>query len=132
ARWRGPDGILESQPGFQTRKAAEDYGRDQESAIRANRYVDPRSGRITLTEWVNLWFPSLDLEPTTMNNYRYMIEVHILPTFGDRPLPSLAAEEIAAWELKLATSGLSRRTARDARSTLSTVLADAVPRYIPV
>ena len=131
ARWRAPDGTLDSQPGFQTRKAAEDYGRDQESAIRANRYVDPRSGRITLTEWVNLWFPALDLEPTTMNNYRYMIEVHILPTFGDRALASITAEEIAAWELKLANSGLSRRTASDARSTLATVLADAIPRYIP-
>ena len=34
ARWRGPDGTLESRPGFQTRKAAENYGRDQEAAIR--------------------------------------------------------------------------------------------------
>ena len=25
ARWRGPDGALESKPGFQTRKAAENY-----------------------------------------------------------------------------------------------------------
>jgi integrase len=130
ARWKGPDGTLESKPGFETRKAAEDYGRDQESAIRANRYVDPRSGRTTLTEWVNAWFPSLDLEPTTMNNYRYMIEVHILPAFGDRELASLTAEEIAAWELRFPSNGLSRRTARDARSTLATVLADAIPRCI--
>src|SRR6266566_2086728 len=53
ARWRGPDGTLESKPGFQTRKAAENYARDQEAAIRSNTYVDPRAGRITLTEWVN-------------------------------------------------------------------------------
>ena len=45
ARWRGPDGTLESKPGFQTRKAAENYGRDQEAAIRGNTYVDPRAGR---------------------------------------------------------------------------------------
>jgi hypothetical protein len=56
ARWRGPDGHLESKPGFQTRKAAEEYGRDQEAAIRNNTYVDVR-GRITLLEWVNVWFP---------------------------------------------------------------------------
>jgi hypothetical protein len=36
ARWRGPDGTLESKPGFETRKAAEDHGRDQEVSIRAN------------------------------------------------------------------------------------------------
>ena len=132
ARWRGPDGTLESKSGFRTRKAAEDHAHDRAAAIRNNTYVDARAGRITLTEWVNLWFPALDLEPTTMNNYRYMIEVHILPAFGDRTLGSLTAEEVAVWEINLVTSGLTRRTAHDARSTLATVLADAVPRYITV
>jgi integrase len=130
ARWRGPDGTLESRPGFRTRKAAENYGRDQEAAIRANTYVDPRAGRITLTEWVNQWYPALDLEPTTLSNYRYQIEVHILPTFGNRALASITAEEVSAWERQTAASGYSRRTARDARSTLTTVLGDAIPRHI--
>ena len=40
ARWRAPDGKLDSKPGFGTRKAAEDYGRDQEAAIRNHTYVD--------------------------------------------------------------------------------------------
>ena len=86
ARWKGPDGTLESKPGFRTRKAAEDYGRDQEAAIRNHTYVDPRAGQITLNEWVNQWYPALDLELTTLSNYRYLIEVHILPVFGHRPL----------------------------------------------
>lgn len=132
ARWRSPDGTLESQPGFQTRKAAEDYGNDQESAIRANKYVDPRGGRITLTDWVNAWFPSLDLEPTTLDSYRYLLEVHILPTFGNQTLPSLSNEKIAQWERGMVLSGLSRKTAHNARSALITALSDAVPRYIPV
>ena len=130
ARWRGPDGTLQSKPDFQTRKAAENYGRDQEAAIRGNTYVDPRAARITLAEWVNQWYPALDLELTTLSNYRYLIEVHILPVFGDRALSSLTAEEIAIWERKLVTAGYSRRTARDARSTLTTVLGDAIPRHI--
>src|SRR6266568_4347048 len=97
ARWRRPDGTLESKPGFRTRKDAENYGRDQEAAIRSNTYVDPRAGRVTLTEWVNQWYPALDLELTTLSNYRYLIEVLILPVFGDRPLASLSPEEIASW-----------------------------------
>ena len=105
ARWRGPDGTLESKPGFHTRKAAENYGRDQEAAIRANTYVDPRAGKITLTEWVNQWYPALDLEPTTLSNYRYQIEVHILPAFGNRALASITAEEVSAWERQIAASG---------------------------
>src|SRR6266700_6876930 len=132
ARWRGPDGTLESRPGFTTRKEAENYGRDQEAAIRANTYVDPRAGRITLTEWVNRWFPALDLELTTLRNYRYMIEVLILPAFGDRFLSSLTTEEISTWEMQLTERGYSRRTARDARSTLTTVLSDAIPQHLQI
>ena len=133
ARWRGPGGILESKPGFRTRKAAENYGRDQEAAIRNHTYVDPRAGQLSLTDWVNRWYPALDLEPTTLSNYRYQIEVNILPEFGHRSLASLTPEEIAAWEMRLTNEGgYAHRTARDARSTLATILNDAVPRYIQV
>ena len=130
ARWRAPDGTLPSKPGFKTRKAAEDYGRDQEAAIRNHTYVDPRASRITLVEWVNKWFPALDLELNTLSTYRYTVEVLILPTFGHRELGSLETEEIAAWEKGLIRHGYTGGTAREARSTLTTILNDAVPRYI--
>jgi integrase len=64
-------------------------------------------------------------------SYRCLIEVHILPEFGNRTLASLTPQEIAAWETRIAGSGLSRRTAREARSTLTNILADAVPHHIP-
>jgi len=130
ARWRGPDGTLESKPGFLTRKDAENYAHDQEAAIRSGTYVDQRAGRTTLADWVNQWYPALDLEPTTLSNYRYRLEVLILPFFGDCALSSITAEQVSTWERKLMASGYSQRTARDARSTLITVLGDAVPRYI--
>jgi hypothetical protein len=128
ARWRAPDGTLEAKSGFRTRKAAENYGRDQEAAVRSNTYIDPKAGRITLTEWVNQWYPALDLELNTLRTYRYTIEVHILPAFGARPLATLTPEEIAMWEKQIAASGYTRRTAREARSTLTTILADAAGR----
>jgi integrase len=132
ARWLGPDGTTESMPGFPTRKAAEDYGRDQEAAIRNNTYVDPRAGQITLTEWVNMWFPAQDLELDTLSTYKYLIEVHILPTFGGWSLRALELqpEAVALWEKQIVARGYTRRTARGARSTLATILADAMPRYI--
>ena len=132
ARWRAPDGTLESKPGFTSRKDAENYGHDQEAAIRNNTYSDPRAGRITVTEWVNQWFPALDLELTTLSNYRYMIEVHILSEFGERPLASLTTEEIGIWERRLIRKGYSKRTSKDARSVLVTLLGDAIPRHIQV
>jgi integrase len=132
ARWRGPDGSLESMPGFQRRKDAEDYARDQEAAIRNNTYVDPRAGQLTLTEWVNIWFPAQDLELNTLSTYKYTIEAHILPAFGEWALRALELqpEAIALWEKQIVARGYTRRTARESRSTLATILADAIPRYI--
>ena len=119
-----PDLALGLGDGFRTRKDAENYGRDQEAAIRNNTYIDPRAGRITLTEWVNKWFPALDLEPNTLSTYRYTIEVHILPAFGDRPLRSLELEPEAIASgrsrlLPVATLGAppARRGPRSPRSS---------------
>lgn len=117
ARWEAPDGHLASQSGFESKTDAVEYGRDQEAAIRNRTYVDPRAS-MTVTQWVNVWFPSLDLELSTLDNYRYFVEVHILPHFGDWELRALeqAPEEIMKWERNLS---VSRRTAREARSTLT-------------
>src|SRR5690349_6505596 len=103
ARWRGPNGTLESMPGFQRRKDAEEYAGDQEAAIRNNTYVDPRAGQITLAEWVNIWFPAQDLELNTLGTYKYTIEVHILPAFGEWALRALELqpEAIALWEKQI-------------------------------
>jgi integrase len=132
ARWFDDDGEQQSKSGFATKKAAERYANDREADVRAGRYVDPRAGQITLTEWVNEWYPTLDLEWSTMANYRIHLEVHALVKFGDRAIASITPEEVNAWERDLARSGAcSQRTARDIRSTLSTCLGDAVPGRIP-
>lgn len=133
ARWHAPDGTVPSKPGFKTKKAAEKYGQAQEAAVDNGTYVDPKAGDITLTEWVNRWFPAQDLELSTLDSYKYFIEVMILPEFGDRSLRWLEdnPEQIAAWEMKLVTAGgYLRSTAREARSTLTNILGDAIPRYI--
>lgn len=130
ARWRGPDGTLQGLSGFESKTDAVNYGQDREADLRRGAYIDPRAGNITLTNWVNEWFPSLDLEPATLSNYRYMVEYHILPKFGERALNSLTPQEITMWEKSLRAAGLSQRTAAGARSTLTTVLADAIPRHI--
>ena len=83
-------------------------------------------------EWVNIWFPALDLEPSTLDSYRYLIEVCILPHLGDHTLSSLSNEGISKWEKGLVRSGFSKKTASNARGALSSALADATPRYIPL
>jgi integrase len=132
ARWVGPDGTLESKSGFTTEKAAVQYGRDQEAAIRSDTYEDPRAGEITITDWINDWYPAQDLEPTTLTNYRYAIESFILPEFGGRALREITPEEVGKWEKSIVARGWAPRTARDARTTLTVLYGDAIPRHVKV
>jgi integrase len=83
-----------------------------------------------MTDWVNEWFPALDLEPSTLAHYRYLIEVHILPRFGTASLRSVTSQEVAVWEKSITAGGYTRRTARDARSLLTSLFNDAIPRYV--
>lgn len=131
ARWRDPAGKVDGMSGFLTKKAADQFWQDKEAEVRANRYVDPRAGQIVFEEWANLWYGSLDLEPSTMANYRYHLEYHAIPHFQARALATIAREEVRAWEKGLVQEkGLSLRTAKDARVTLSTCLGAAVPHRI--
>jgi integrase len=133
ARYKRADGTWASAPygddgkPFETRQAAVAYGDEQEADIRRNLWRDPRAGDITLSDWVNRWFPAQHLEETTLEGYRWHIEVHILPYFGDHALRTLNALDIAAWELSLWRGKVCGQTsAASARTLLHTILSDAV------
>jgi hypothetical protein len=68
ARWLRPDGSKDGESGFESKKAALEYARDQESDIRKGSWVDPRLAKTMLGAWVNIWYPAQDLEPSTLEN----------------------------------------------------------------
>lgn len=130
-RWPGPDGKLRSasrdaagKP-FVDDAAAERYGWEQLGQIDRGEWVDPNTTGMTLSVWVNLWWPAQDLGRNTTNNYRWYIEAFILPAFGRRALESLTTLEITAWENGIGKE-YATSTARAARSLLFTILGDAV------
>jgi hypothetical protein len=64
---------------------------------------------------------------------RDLIRRFLRPHWGARQLSSLTGEEITVWENKLpAAARVSRRTARDARSLLHTILRDATAARPPL
>jgi hypothetical protein len=73
--------------------------------------------------------------PNGTDTSEYLIRRFLRPAWGASVLDSLSTEQIAQWENALpATAGVSRRTARDARSLLCTILGDAAstkPSLIP-
>jgi integrase len=133
ARWQEPDGTRASESGFTSKTAALKYASKQEAKIEADVYTDRRAGQITLGEWVNEWFPAQDLELSTLETYRYLIEVIILPEFENKSLKWLEDHpaKVATWERGLSTEGgYLRSTGRAARSMLAVILNDAIPLHI--
>lgn len=107
--------------------------RDQEARIREGRWADPNAGMTTVSEWIDRWLPIQDVGIGTQDSREYLIRRFIRPTWGSSPLNALSTEGITNWENGLpARAGISRRTARDARGLLCTILGDAAAHKPPL
>ncbi len=132
-KYKLPSGMDASESGFKTKAAALAWARDQEARIREGRWADPNAGNITVSEWIDRWLAMQDVGVSTEANGEYLIRRFVRPMWGAGPLYSLRTEEITRWENSLpARAGISRRTARDARSLLCTILGDAAAAKPPL
>jgi integrase len=132
-KYKRPEGSEDCRSGFETKAAALTWGRDQEARIREGRWTDPKDSQITVSEWITRWQRLQDVGPSTTANREYLLKRFIQPDWGNWPLGSLRTEEITDWELRLPTrTGVSRRTAGDARSLLCTILGDAAAARPPL
>lgn len=114
--------------GFPTRKAALDYATGQEVEAKRGDATRPEARQLTLRQWIDdEWWPTLDLEPMSMRNYKSILENHIRPTWGGMTFEQLehAGRRIEAWKSKLADS-YSRRYVLNITGLMSTLCSDAV------
>jgi integrase len=127
ARYQRPDGTLGSEPGFPTRTAAERYGNDQEAAIRAGTWIDPKLGETPLADWWAQWFPVQDFKPGTAKAYGQQWRKHIEPRWGSTPLAAIRGIKIEEWLKALRDeTGLSASTLNIITSALRGCLESAV------
>jgi integrase len=113
-----------SESGFTTRKAALDYGEDQEAAIRAGTWINPDRGKLTLGEWWERWIKAQDLAERSRDFYESTWRNHVGPTFGARELGSIMGVEVDAWYAEL-LERRALRTAAGARKLLKLLCDDA-------
>ena len=132
-KYKLPNGVETSESGFDTKAAALAWGRDQEARIREGRWTDPDAGRVTVSEWIDRWLVMQDVGISTVETREYLIRRFIRPAWGESELGSLSTEDITNWENAIpARTGVSRRTARDARAVLCTILGDAAAAKPPL
>ena len=116
------------------RQAATELARLQ-AAVADNQHVAPN--RLTvgayLEERMKHWVATKQISPLTAQGYTQLIDTHIIPHLGARPVQRLGTREIESWQAGLLTNGrhdgkggLNPRTVGHAHRVLSKALADGV------
>jgi integrase len=134
ARYTGPDGTTYTAPvTFDTKGDAEAWLSLRQSEILRGAWLPPSTptaAPITLRAYAEAWLTGRDLEQTTRDHYRQLLDAHILPILGDVPLTALKPGVVREWFSHVARASgkvKDRPTARaHAYGLLHTIMATAV------
>ncbi|MGH7540185.1 MAG: tyrosine-type recombinase/integrase [Gemmatimonadota bacterium] len=110
-RYTDPAGNRVTAPGtFRTQTAATDWLAETSTAMRAGGYVDPRAGRITLSDWHARWSSGRGVRSSTAAAERSWWSRWIEPELGDRALSSITPLELDAWLARIRAAGAGEST----------------------
>lgn len=123
ACYKKPDGSKGTEPGFPTKKTAEDWGNAQEASIRAGRWVDPALMRRTFGEWAREWMASQSPRGTTSTRRWARLDAVIFPRWESTPLMQITWYDAETWANSLTIDDVS---VTHALSLMSTILNGAV------
>lgn len=135
ARFKHPDGTYGSESGFSSKKAAKDWGEEQEALIRRKMWIDPRDGSTPFGMFAEEMLTAISsrLQPGTLAKYRSHLDTHLLPEWQDWPVLGIfnAYVEIEKWVSEL-HEDYAESTVLSVFATFSTFLNAATrARMIP-
>lgn len=123
ARYKAPDGTWPSEPGFPTKRTAEQWGEEQEAAIRAGRWIDPTLGRKPFGTWAREWMKAKSPRGRTVDTRWRRLEGVILPKWEHVPLQAISWFEVESWANALPVDAT---TVNHSVSLMSSILTGAV------
>ncbi len=120
ARWRTPKGSSRTKT-FERKLDAERHLAEVTVSTAQGAYVDSAAGRVTFGRYAADWASSQPHRRTTADLVERNLRLHVLPTFGSRPIASIRTSEVQAWVTAVSTS-LSPATTRTVYGTLAAIL----------
>jgi integrase len=129
-RYRKPDHTQTDRRGFRTKREAEVFLASVTVSMTRGEWIDPSNSRITVREWGEQWFTAqVQVKPATRSGYRYNLDHHIYPVWGERRLVGIGHAEVQDWvgelserlkpstvkQIYLLLSGLMKFAIRDGR-----------------
>jgi integrase len=126
ARYRGLDGKERSKT-FDRQSDAKRWLTSVEGALARGEWVDPLKGRVTVGVRGREWLArkSTRLKPSTLEDYRSLLETCILPTWEHVPLVGVVHSRVDDWIANL-TKRMGPSRVRKAHVVLSSILDEAV------
>jgi len=126
AHYRDPFG-KEHARHFRRRLDAERWLASVENAKHRGEWIDPALSRITVGEWAEKWLAAqVQLKPLTLERYRNIVRVQILPHWERLRLAEVTHADVVAWVAALQADGYAAATIRQTHRVLSLMLTLAV------
>jgi integrase len=101
-RLRTPEGRSYKRT-FRTRREAETFEAREIADRSRGSWIDPRQSAISFGEWAKQWQSAgVDKRPKTRAWYSNTVRLHLLPTFGTRPLGSIGPRDVQHFVNRLA------------------------------
>ncbi|MCT7657628.1 tyrosine-type recombinase/integrase [Mycobacterium deserti] len=109
ARWVDHDG-LERTKAFDRKADAERHRVEVTTQLTTGTYADPRRGAVTFGTIAEPWFDSKSgLKAKTRAGYRSLLDVVVLPRWGETPLRDITHADVQSWVHRLATDPDARQ-----------------------
>jgi integrase len=125
-RYINPETGKERTETFRLKRDAERRLTEVEASKLTGSYVDPRAGQVSVRTWAERWLDvQVQLKPTTRARYRSILDVHVIPRWGDIELARVRHADVQKWVAELSAER-SAATVRKVYRVLSQVLGSAV------
>jgi len=96
AAYRGPDKRERTQT-FAKKVEAERWVTDEVAKMNRGAWIDPTSGKVPFRDFALAWQASQVTRASTRLLVDSHVRIHMLPTFGDRPIASIRPSEVQSW-----------------------------------
>lgn len=119
--------LYDSKSGFEDEQKAYDYGLDQESALRNDRYISRRDGSTLMRDYCRTWPETLDVGHLREKAIRSHLRLYIVERWGDTAVADIKTSMFRAWEKQLrAQPKLSKRYVDEIIGVFRMLMDDAV------
>lgn len=96
ARWYDDAGKRRSKT-FDSRTEARRFLDNTRADLHRGDYIDPADAKTPFKTIANDWLDTKVKRARTIQGYRSLLDNHILPVFGDRPVGSIGTRDIRKW-----------------------------------